>query len=69
MKVRKMLNFFNYYGFFPNWISTFFVVFRQSTVKVTSDNNILLGKIFKLIFEFFKNRDLLVRVIRGINVN
>ena len=60
-----MLNFFNYYGFFPNWISTFFVIFRQSAVKVTCDNNILLGKILKLIFEFLKKRDLLVRIIRA----
>ena len=27
-----MLNFFNYYAFFPNWISTFFVIFRKSAV-------------------------------------
>ena len=65
----KGQTFFNYYGFYPNWISTFFVIFRQSTVKVTCANNILSGKIFKLIFEFFKKRDLLVRVIRGLNVH
>ena len=52
-----MLNFFNYYGFFPNWISTFFVIFRQSAVEVTCDHNIPLGKIFKLIFKFFQKRD------------
>ena len=65
----KEQTFFNYYGVYPNWISTFFVIFRQSTVKVTCANNILSGKIFKLIFEFFKKRDLLVRVIRGLNVH
>ena len=32
-----MLNFFNYYGFFPNWISTFFVIFRKSAVEVTCE--------------------------------
>lgn len=63
-----MLNFFNYYGFFLNWIFVFFVMFRKSVVEVICDDNIFLGKIFKLIFEIFKKCDLLICVIWGINV-
>ena len=64
-----MLDFFNHCGFFPNWVSTFFCHFQTSTVEVISDKNIFLGEVFKLIFEFFKKSDLLVRDIRGIKVH
>jgi len=47
VQISEMFDFFNYTRFVPDGVSTFFISFFQSAVKVTGDYNIFLREFSK----------------------